>query len=242
MTKVGVTYVDTSGDTAGREGDYLKGGKIRLSENVDFKFWTPRKVFDQLWGTVNQLLILGAHLLVDDRDETCATVIISTPNVCESTLAFPLGAATVRIYIAFFRGGQAVFDRRTYLDARLNEAYITLDRGPNILHPFDGSLLVGRNGAGSKSIAFLVRESPLGRGGTYDTMYSSIILDWWSLAVYFLALRSLGKSEPSVGEKCRTSVKASIDLFRASRKSPYWMDKLIFLSSTSISCSALADG
>ena len=76
------------------------------------------------------------------------------------------------------------------MDVRLNETNITLDHGPNVLHPLDGSLLVGRDGAGSESITPLVYRSPLERGYTYDSMYPSIILHWWSLAVYFLALRS----------------------------------------------------
>ena len=104
MTKVGVTHVDTSRDTPGGEGNYLKGCKIRLSENVDLKIWTPRKVFDQLWGTIHQLLIFGAHLLVDDRHETCVTVVILIVYDCESTLTFPLGATAVGIHIAFFGG------------------------------------------------------------------------------------------------------------------------------------------
>jgi hypothetical protein len=78
-----------------------------------------------------------------------------------------------------------------HIIARLNEANITLNRGPDVLHPFDGSLFMGRDGAGSESITSLVHTSPLGSGNTYDSMYSSIILDWWSLAVYFLALRSV---------------------------------------------------
>jgi hypothetical protein len=103
MTKVGFTHVDTSRDTPGREGNYLKGCKIRLSENVNLKIWTPRKVFDQMWGIVNQLLILGAHISVNDCDETCMIVIILAVKVCKSTLAFPLGAAAVRIHITFGR-------------------------------------------------------------------------------------------------------------------------------------------
>lgn len=80
-----MTYVDTSGYATGREGNYSKGGKIRLSENFDLEILTPRKVLDQLRSVVDQLLILDAHLLVNYRDESCMTVVIITSKVCEST-------------------------------------------------------------------------------------------------------------------------------------------------------------
>ena len=85
MTEVGFTHVDPSRDTSSREGDYLECGKVWLSENINLKIWTPRKVLDQVRGIVDQLLILGAHLLVDDRDETYMAFIILTARVREST-------------------------------------------------------------------------------------------------------------------------------------------------------------
>jgi len=37
-----VTHVDTSRDAPSCEGNYLKGGEIRLSEDIDLEIGTPR--------------------------------------------------------------------------------------------------------------------------------------------------------------------------------------------------------
>lgn len=82
-----------------------------------------------------------------------------------------------------FRKGWIAFNWRMYVDVRLDEADITLDHWSNIFDPLDRSFLMRRNRARSKSIALSVNRSPLEDQNTHDSMYSSIILDWWSFAV-----------------------------------------------------------
>ena len=73
---MGVTHVDTSGDTPSREGNDLKGGEIWLSEGLDLKVGPPWKILDQLRGVVDQLLVLRAHLLVNNGNETYMVAVI----------------------------------------------------------------------------------------------------------------------------------------------------------------------
>ena len=76
MIKPRVTHVDTCRDTTSREGNDLKGGEIRFSEDIDFVIGAPWKILDQLRGVVYQLLVFGAHLLVNNGNETCMVAII----------------------------------------------------------------------------------------------------------------------------------------------------------------------
>ena len=89
MTELRVTHVDTSRDTPSREGNDLKGGKIRLSEDIDFEIGTPRQILDQLRGIINQFFVFGAHLLVNNSDETCTVVVISSGTVGGACTCLP---------------------------------------------------------------------------------------------------------------------------------------------------------
>ena len=70
MIELGATHVYTSRDTTSCEGNDLKGSEIWFSEDIDFVIGAPWEILDQLWGIVYQLLILGAHILVNNGDET----------------------------------------------------------------------------------------------------------------------------------------------------------------------------
>lgn len=61
-----------------------------------------------------------------------------------------------------FLKSRVALDWGIYEDARLNEAKITLDRGPDVLHPLNGSLLMGDNRTGPESMTPSVHGSPLG--------------------------------------------------------------------------------
>ena len=89
MTELRVTHVDTSRDTPSREGNDLKGGKIRLSEDIDFEIGTPWQILDQLWGIINQFLVFGAHLLVNNGDETWTVVVILSRTVGDVCACLP---------------------------------------------------------------------------------------------------------------------------------------------------------
>jgi len=76
MIEPRATHIDTGRDTASRKGNDLKGGEIWFSEEIDFVIGAPREILDQLWGIVYQLLVLGAHLLVNNGNETCEIAVI----------------------------------------------------------------------------------------------------------------------------------------------------------------------
>ena len=67
----GGTHIDTGRYTPSRKGNDLKGGEIRFSEDIDLEIGTPWEILDQLWGFVYQLLVLGAHIFVNNGNETC---------------------------------------------------------------------------------------------------------------------------------------------------------------------------
>lgn len=78
MSELEVTHIYPSRDTPSCEGDYLKGGKIRLFKDIDLEIGTPRQILDQPRGVIDQLLVFGAHLLVNNGNETCVIAVILT--------------------------------------------------------------------------------------------------------------------------------------------------------------------
>ena len=64
------------------------------------------------------------------------------------------------------------------MNVRLDEANVTLNDRTDVLHPLDGTLLMGNNGPSFESVAWLAYQRLLVGLNTHDSMYSSIILDW----------------------------------------------------------------
>ena len=63
------THVDTSRDASRSERQHLKRSKVRLAEGVDLEVLAPWQVLDEIGRRVDELLELGAELLVHDRSE-----------------------------------------------------------------------------------------------------------------------------------------------------------------------------
>lgn len=107
------------------------------------------------------------------------------------------------------------------MDVRLDEAKITLDSGANVLHPLDGTFFMGRDGASSESVAFLVHEPPPGSG--YSRL--DVLVDHSRLMVICsmfsrLEIHTVSQRQGPSKERS-TSFRASIDFWRAAEKSPY---------------------
>jgi len=75
-SRLEVTHVDTSWNAPSCEGNYLEGGEIRLSEDIDLEIGTPWQNLNQLWGIIDQLLVFEAHLLINNGNETCTMTIV----------------------------------------------------------------------------------------------------------------------------------------------------------------------
>jgi len=152
MIEPGVTHVDTGRDTTSREGNDLKGGEIWFSEDIDFVIGAPWEILDQLWGIVYQLLVLGAHLLVNNGNEPCeVAVILSGTN---NRMVSPSHSARLPYGSTYLFGvsDRLVCARST--NVRLDEAEVTLNNGANILYPLDGTFLMGNNGPSFESVAW----------------------------------------------------------------------------------------
>jgi len=176
MIEPGATHVDTGRDTASREGNDLKGGKVWFSEDVDFVFGAPWEIFDQLWGIVYQLFVLGAHLLVNNGNETYEVFVILSG--VDDRMLSPSHSARLPYGSTYLFGGSDRLFCVRYTNVRLDEAKVTLNDGANILYPLDGTFLMGNNGPSLESIAWLTHQQLLVGPNTHDSMYSSIILDW----------------------------------------------------------------
>ena len=78
MSGLTVTHVNTSRDAPIREGNYLKCSEIRLPEGIDLEIRAPWQILNQVWSIIDQPLVFGAHLLVNDGNETWMITIILT--------------------------------------------------------------------------------------------------------------------------------------------------------------------
>lgn len=57
--------------TSCSESDDLEGGKIGLSEYVDFKVFPPWQNLDQVGSVIHKNLVFCAQLFVHDGGKTC---------------------------------------------------------------------------------------------------------------------------------------------------------------------------
>ena len=120
------THVDTRGNTASRKGHDLERGKVRLAEHVDLEVLAPRQVLDELGRRVDELLELGAELLVHDRSE-----------------ALPLRARAVGVDVGLDELRE--LSKLGQLQKQMvRSAYpnICLHHRPHVLHPLRRGVLV----------------------------------------------------------------------------------------------------